>query len=138
LGDGNDVDDSQEEEGQNGMSQCETGLLNQLSGTLVPVPEEPIFSIGAVNVISALASVTQDCIQQSAESGIISNIHAVVAMLQDPELTSIVPEPRISSISLAALAKRCKKSELSEACAHLSYWLSVLMFACQMSRCVLL
>jgi hypothetical protein len=83
-----------------------------------------------------LASVARDCIQQSAASGIISNVHAVVAALQEPEST-FMPEPQSSSTSLAALAKRCKKSELLEACAHLSYWLSVLLFACRMSRWVL-
>jgi len=135
LGDQNDVDvvdDSQEEGGENETFRC-----NQGSGASVPVPEEPILSIVAVNVISALASVARDCIQQSAASGIISNVHAVAAALRDPDST-FIPEPQSSSISLAVLAKRCKNAELLEACAHLSYWLSVLSFACQMSRWVLL
>jgi hypothetical protein len=142
LGDRNDVDDAPQEleEGENETNvppQCEPGPLNQQSSASVPVPEEPILSDVAVNVISALASVARDCIQESSESGIISNVHAVVAVLQGPELT-VRREPHISTISLAALAARCKKSELLEACAHLSYWLSVLLFACGMSRWVLL
>jgi hypothetical protein len=60
-----------------------------------------------------------------------------VAVLQGLELT-VRHEPHLSSITLAALAARCKKSELLEACAHLSYWLSVLSFACGMSWWVLL
>jgi hypothetical protein len=142
LGDRNNVDDAPQEleEGENETNvppQCELGPLNQQSGTSVPVPEEPILSDVAVNVISALASVARDCIQQSSESGVISNVRAVVAVLQGPELT-VRREPHLSSITLAALAARCKKSELLEACAHLSYWLSVLSFACGMSRWVLL
>jgi hypothetical protein len=137
LGDRNDADDSQQELEEEDNETNESGLLNQQSGASVPVPEEPILSNVAVNVISALASVARDCIQQSSESRIISNIHAVVAVLQDSEST-VTSEPHPSSISLAALAARCKKSELIEACAHLRYWLSVLWFACGMSRWVLL
>ena len=137
LGDRNDADDSQQELEEEDNETNESGLLNQQSSASVPVPEEPILSNVAVNVISALASVAQDCIQQSSESRIISNIHAVVAVLQDSEST-VTSEPHPSSISLAALAARCKKSELIEACAHLHYWLSVLWFACGMSRWVLL
>jgi hypothetical protein len=142
LGDQNDVDDFQQEfeEGENEMivlPQCQPGFPNQPSGALVSVPEESILSNVAVNVISALALVIRDCIQQSSESGIISNVHAVMAVLQEPELT-VIPEPHLSSISLAALAACCKKSELLEACAHLGYWLSMLSFACGMSWWVLL
>jgi len=131
LGDQNEVDDLLEE-GEGGNAEDISGLPRQVPpGASGPVPEEPVLSHIAVNIISALGSVAQDCIQESANSGIISNVHAVVGMLQDSKVTSELWD---SSTSLAALAKRCKKSEILEACSHLTYWLSVLLFACQMNR----
>ena len=134
LGDQNDVDNPWEE-GENEMDVSSDVLRVHLPpGASDPVPEEPVLSHLAINIISALASVARDCIQQSANSGIISNVHALVGMLQDSKPT---PELCDSSTSLAILAKRCKKSEVLEACSHLTYWLSVLLFACQMNLCVL-
>ena len=134
LGDQNDVDDPQEE-GDDDREDLPGGDYPSQPNSLEPVPEEPVLSNHAGNVVSALAAVARDCICQSADSGIIASVHAVVEMLQGSPLARD-PVACVQSPSLAILAKHCSKTEVLEACAHLSYWLSVLTFACQMNRWV--
>ena len=126
LGDRNDVDDPLVED-----EDLPGGDYPQ-HNSLAPVPEEPVLSNYTGSVVSALAAVARDCICESADSGIIASVHAIVEMLQGSPLAH---DPLIcaQSPSLAILAKHCSKTEVLEACAHLNYWLSVLTFACQMN-----
>jgi len=129
LGDKNDAE-SDAEEAEDEDEDEDSELVRG------PVAEKTILSNHAVNVVSALAAVARDCLTQPSESKIISNVHAVIRSLQDPE-----PEPELQLETssegvgfLATLAKRCQKAEVFEACAHLKYWMGVLTFACQMNR----
>ncbi len=109
---------------------------------LGPVAEKPVLTSQAVGVVSALASVARNCLLSSADSGIISNMDAVIQVLQgstateEPMQSEGGPQGRV--VLLAMMARRCQKAEVVEACVQLNYWLNVLTFACQMNQCVAL
>jgi hypothetical protein len=142
LGDLNDVDDDDEEEEEEEEETIVQEEQNENSPSQRPIPEKAILSKEAVNVVSALAAVARDCLLSAAESGIISNTHTVIQALQVPlpenELPKLDSRAEENLVFLAALATRCQRAEVLEAQAHLSYWLSVLTFACQMNRYVYL
>jgi hypothetical protein len=138
LGDLNDV----EEEDKENEEQEEQDAEEESDPSQGPIPEKAILSKEAVNIVSALAAVARDCLLPSADSGIISNTHAVIQALQVPspenELPQLDSRAEGNVVFLAALATRCQRAEVLEAQAHLSYWLCVLTFACQMNRYVYL
>jgi hypothetical protein len=137
LGDRNNVKEEDEEDEENEEQEDETGPSRPTS-----IPEKAILSREAVNIVSALAAVARDCLLPSADSGIISNTHAVVQALQVPSPENELPQLGSRDVGnvvfLAALATCCQRAEILEAQAHLTYWLCVLTFACQMNRYVYL
>ena len=140
LGDLNDVEEEDEENEEQEEQEAEEE--SDLDPSQGPIPEKAILSKEAVSIVSALAAVARDCLLPSADSGIISNTHAVIQALQVPspekELPQLDSRAEGNVVFLAALATRCQRAEVLEAQAHLGYWLSVLTFACQMNRCVYL
>jgi hypothetical protein len=131
-----DEEDGEDEENE---EQEEQEVVDETGPSQGPIPEKAILSKEAVNIVSALAAVAKDCLLSAADSGIISNTHAVIQALQVPLPENKLPQLNSTGaegnvVFLAALAKRCQRAEVLEARAHLTYWLSVLMFACQMNR----
>jgi hypothetical protein len=129
-----------EEEEEEDEEQDEQEVEDEPGPSQDPVSERAILSNEAVNIVSALAAVAKDCLLPSADSGIISNTHAVIQALQVPlpenELLQLDSRVQGGVVLLAELAKCCQRAEVLEARAHLTYWLSVLTFASQMNRYV--
>jgi len=138
LGDLNDV----EEEDEENEEQEEQEAEEESDPSQEFIPEKAILSKEAINIVSALAAVARDCLLPLADSGIISNTHAVIQALQVPspenELQQLDSRAKGNVVFLAALAMCCQRAEILEAQAHLSYWLCILTFACQMNRYIYL
>ncbi len=75
LGNKNDIEDPWENgEGMDlGLGDSSAGghVQGPPSQEPVPVPEKPVLSNQAVNIISALAAVARDCILESADCGVV-------------------------------------------------------------------
>ncbi len=132
LGDQNDLDND------NGLNARDIGdVERELEALPGPVAEKAVLSSEAVNIVSALSSVARDCLLPLADSEIISSVDAVVQVLQGSTVAAEPLQPEGGRVVLlATLARRCQKAEVIEACVQLNYWLNVLIFSCQMNRCV--
>ena len=88
LGNKNDIEDPWENgEGMDlGLGDSSAGghVQGPPSQEPVPVPEKPVLSNQAVNIISALAAVARDCILESADCGVVTNVHVIVDALRAP------------------------------------------------------
>ena len=147
LGEQNDADDEEIPEGADPIdAEQDEEERHQVGGTvnssgIQPVPEEPRLSSLSSGILSSLASIARDSIQEDSQrTKITTGVHPVLQslvtglVLSADQQSQVELNTNIQQLVLAA--KRCQATEVLEASIQLNYWVSVIAFASQITRSV--